>query len=73
MGLKLKSSWQASLVPRPKKEEKGPGFSHLCMHLIAVEFHFRPFVTQSLILNIKLSVDLMWRHMACKESCASRS
>ena len=29
-----------SLVFRPEeKEEKGPGFSRLCMHLITVEFH----------------------------------
>ena len=28
-----------SLVPRPQEEEKGPGFSHLHMRLIAVEFH----------------------------------
>ena len=28
-----------SLIPRPKEEEKGPGFSCLRMRLIAVEFH----------------------------------
>ena len=28
-----------SLIPRPEEEEKGPGFSRSCMHLIAVEFH----------------------------------
>ena len=29
-----------SLVPRPEKgEERGPGFSRLCMRLITVEFH----------------------------------
>ena len=29
----------SSLVPRPKEEEKGPGFSRSHMRLIAVEFH----------------------------------
>ena len=28
-----------SLVPRPEEQEKGSGFSCLCMRLIAVEFH----------------------------------
>ena len=28
-----------SLVPRSEEEEKGPGFSHFHMGLIAVEFH----------------------------------
>ena len=48
-----------SFVPRPEEEEKGPSFSHSCMHLIAVELHqlliyFRTLVTP---LNITLSVD----------------
>ena len=45
-----------SLISRPEEEEeKGPGFSHLRMRLIAVEFHglrilltyFRQFVTHN--------------------------
>ena len=56
----------ASLVPRPEEEEKGPGFSHSRMLLIAVEFHrlrilliyFCTLVTRESILNITLSVDL---------------
>ena len=47
-----------SPIPRPE-EEKGPSFSHSCMHLIAVEFHqllidFRTLMTP---LNATLSID----------------
>ena len=58
-----------SLVPRPKEEEeeKGFGFSHLSMCLIAVEFHgncilltyFYTLVMLKLILRITLSVGLL--------------
>ena len=58
-----------SLVPRPEEEEeeKGPGFSRLCMGLIAVEFHsdcilliyFCTLVMLKLILCVALSVDLL--------------
>ena len=50
-----------SLIPRLKEEEeKGPGFSHLCMCLIVVEFHrfrilliyFHTLVTSILMLSI---------------------
>ena len=57
-----------SLVPRSEEEEeKGPGFSHSRMRLIAVEFdrlcilltYFRTLVTSISILNVTLFVDLI--------------
>ena len=57
-----------SVVLRPEEEEeKGPGFSCLRMHLIAVEFHhlrillihFRTLVTPILILSVALFIDLL--------------
>ena len=58
----------SSLVPRPKEEEKGPGFSCSRVRLITVEFHnlcilltyFRTLVMPESILNVTLFVDLLW-------------
>ena len=60
----------SSLVPRPKEEEeeKGPGFSRSRVRLIVVEFlnlrilltYFCTLVTPESILNVTLSVDLLW-------------
>ena len=49
------------ITPKEEEEEKGPGFSRLRMHLIAVELpHTIDILAMlKLILRIALSVDLL--------------
>ena len=52
----------SNLVPRLEEEEKGPGFSHLCMCLIPPPPHTIGILTYArdaiLVLSVTLSVDL---------------